>query len=270
MTKSKLEPAEIARRARRALKSAADPVKARGAERYFKETVKCYGVAGPAVRDLAAELFGLVRADWTADDAVALCDILFADAELEAKAIGGLILARYKKDYAPALFAKVKGWLAADLLDNWASVDVFCTDAMGAFLRKHPAFVERIKAWALHPNRWVKRAALVSFIKPARKGEYLDAVYGLSASVFPVDDDLIHKANGWLLREAGKADIGRLERFLRERGPAIPRTTLRYAIERFPEAKRKELLLATRKKAASQAGASGRILKRQGGRDGRR
>ena len=261
MAKTKIAPADVARRARRALKAAADPVRARGAERYFKDTVKCFGVASPEVRDLDAELFKLVRADWTVDDAVALCDILFADRELEAKAIGGLMLARYKKDYAPSLFAKIEGWLAADLLDNWASVDVFCTDAMAAFLRKHPAFVERIKAWAFHPNRWVKRASLVSFIKLARKGECLDAIYAISASAFPVDDDLIHKANGWLLREAGKADIGRLERFLRKRGPDMPRTTLRYAIERFPEAKRKDLLLATR---------AGRTPKRSGGRDGRR
>jgi len=260
MVPKRIEPAEIARRTRRALKAAADPVRARGAERYFKDTIKCYGVASPVVRSLDAELYGLVRADWTVDDAVALCDILFADKELEAKGIGGLMLARFKKHYPPSLFDKVEGWLAADLLDNWASVDVFCTDAMGAFLRRHPAFVERIKRWAFHPNRWVKRAALVSFIRPARKGEFLDAIYEISASVFPVDDDLIHKANGWLLREAGKTDIGRLERFLRERGPAIPRTTLRYAIERFPESKRQALLLATR--AERKPG-------RKGGRHGR-
>jgi len=144
------------------------------------------------------------------------------------------------------LFAKAKSWLVGDLLDNWASVDGFCTQAMGAFLLRYPAFVERIKAWAFHRNRWVKRASLVSFIKPAKKKEFLPAIYEISASVFPVDDDLIHKANGWLLREAGKTDPGRLERFLLALGPAIPRTTLRYAIERFPEPKRKALLRDTR------------------------
>jgi 3-methyladenine DNA glycosylase AlkD len=249
----KLSPAAVARKVRSALKAKADPARARGAERYFKETVKCYGVPAPEIHALAAELHGLIKRDWTVVEAVRLCDILFADAELEAKAVGGLILGRFKNATTPALFAKVESWLARDLLDNWASVDSFCTDAMGAFLERHPAFVEKIKAWAFHRNRWVKRAALVSFVKPARKGEFLPAVYEISASVFPVDDDLIHKANGWLLREAGKADPARLERFLRARGPAIPRTTLRYAIERFPEEKRKALLRDTRRKRNATA-----------------
>ena len=245
-----LTPAEIARKARSALSAKADPVKARGVERYFKsyETVKSYGVSAPDIHVLAAELHALVKADWTAADATALCDILFADPELEAKAVGALVLGRFKASLPPALFPKVKAWLAAGRLANWASVDVLCPDVMGAFLERHPAYVERIKAWARHPNRWVKRASLVSFIKLARKAEFLPAVYEISASSFPVDDDLVHKANGWLLREAGKADAARLEKFLLARGPAIPRTTLRYAIERFPEAKRKAILLKTKPK----------------------
>jgi 3-methyladenine DNA glycosylase AlkD len=243
-------PREIAQLARQALAAKADPIRARGVERYFKayETVKSYGLTGPDVRALAAELYGRIRGDWSVDDAIALCDILFADPELEAKAVGGLILARFKGSYTPAFFAKVKGWLAADLLANWASVDVFCTDAMGAFLERHPAYVDKIKAWARHPNRWVKRASLVSFIKLARKPAFLPAIYGISASVFPVDDDLVQKANGWLLREAGKADPARLEKFLLKHGPAVPRTTLRYAIERFPEARRKAIMLRTKAK----------------------
>jgi len=234
--------------ARQALAAKADPDRARGVERYFKayETVKSYGLTSPDVRALAVELYSRVKADWTVDDAVTLCDILFADPEIEAKAVGGLILSRFKKAYAPALFDKVKGWLAADKLDNWASVDSFCTDAMGAFLLRYPAYVAKIKAWARHPNRWVKRASLVSFIKLARKAEFLPAIYEISASVFAVDDDLVQKANGWLLREAGKADAVRLEKFLLKHGPAIPRTTLRYAIERFPKAKRETVLLKTK------------------------
>jgi len=241
-----LAPKDIARKARAALKAKADPVRARGAERYFKDTVKCYGVPAPEVHVLVSELYGLVKGDWTVAEAIALCDLLFADPELEAKSVGALILIRFQKSYPPAFFAKVKSWLAADRLANWASVDVLCPEAMGAFLERYPSHVEKIKAWAFHPNRWVKRASLVSFIKLARKPAFLAAIYEISASVFPVEDDLVQKANGWLLREAGKADPARLERFLLEHGPAIPRTTLRYAIERFPPARRKALLLETK------------------------
>ena len=59
-------------------------------------------------------------------------------------------------------------------------------------------------------------------------------------------EDLIQKAAGWLLRDAGRTDRPRLERYLRANGPSIPRTTLRYAVEHFPEGPRKAILAATR------------------------
>lgn len=242
----KPRPRDIAEAARRALAAKADPVRARGAERYFKETIKSYGVRGPEIHALTAELHGRIKAVWTLNDAIELCDILLRDPELEAKAVGILILNRFKMSFTPAFFARAKAWLAADRLDNWASVDTLCPDGLGAFLERYPAYVEKIKAWAGHPNRWVKRAALVSFIKLARKPEFLPAIYEISASVFPAGDDLVEKANGWLLREAGKADTARLEKFLLKHGPAVPRTTLRYAIERFPAAERKAIMLKTK------------------------
>ena len=63
----------------------------------------------------------------------------------------------------------------------------------------------------------------------------------------PANIDLIQKAVGWTLRAAGKFDAGRLERSLRMHGPEIPRTTLRYAIERFAPQKRASLMKATRR-----------------------
>lgn len=246
MARKKLSPQGVAREAIRRLKAVADPVRADGAQRYFKDTVRAYGVAAPAIHALAAELHGSVKGTWTAAEAIALCDILFAARELESKAVGSLILCRFKKDLPPSFPAKVKAWLAANLLDNWASVDTLCPDAMGAFLADHPESVAEVTSWAFHRNRWVKRASAVSFIKLAKREEFLDAIYGVAASLFPVDDDLIHKAAGWLLREAGKRDPKRLRTFLLEHGRAVPRTTLRYAIERFQEAERKSLLVQTR------------------------
>jgi 3-methyladenine DNA glycosylase AlkD len=246
MPDKKPSPRALAREAVRRLKGQANPLKAEGAQRYFKDAVKAYGISAAEVRSLAAELYKSVKGVWTVTDATALCDILFAAPELESKAVGALVLCRFKEDFPPSFPGQVKTWLAADLLDNWASVDVFCVEAMGAFLAAHPARITEVKNWAFHPDRWVKRASAVSFIKLAKRDEFLDAIYEVAASLFPVDDDLIHKATGWLLREAGKRDRGRLEAFLFKHGPAVPRTTLRYAIERLPEARRKTLLRQTR------------------------
>jgi 3-methyladenine DNA glycosylase AlkD len=246
MPEKKPSPEDLAKTALERLRALGDPGKAAGVQRYFKHSVKAYGIAAPDIRALAGELYLSIQGVWSVADAMALCDILFPEPELESKAVGALILARFKRNFPPSLFAKVKGWLAADLLNNWASVDILCGDAMSAFLEKHPTFVEDIKKWAFHRNRWVKRASAVSFIKLAKKDEFLTVVYEIAVSLFPVDDDLVQKANGWLLREAGKRDTRRLEKFLLRHGAAIPRTTLRYAIERFPGTKRRAILLGTK------------------------
>jgi 3-methyladenine DNA glycosylase AlkD len=239
-------PQMIARQTLSRLKAQADPERARQVQRYFKETVRSFGVPSPAVRDLAKELYGSIKKDWHLAQAIALCDLLFPRPELEAKSVAALILIRYKKEFPLRLFGQVKKWLEQDYLDNWASVDTFCPEVMGVLLANHPQLVTEIKTWPGHPNRWVKRASIVSFLKLTKKEGFLDVIYEQAIKLFPVDDDLIHKANGWVLREAGKRDMARLEKFLLAHGPAIPRTTLRYAIERFPEARRRELLLRTR------------------------
>jgi 3-methyladenine DNA glycosylase AlkD len=246
MTAVAFTPEDIARQGLARLRAKANPRKAGDVQKYFKETVKSYGVSSPDIRAIAADLYAAIKKDWTVADAIRLCDIVFPEIELEAKAIGALILARFKKELPKSLFSKAKSWLAANRLNNWALVDVFCPEIMGALIIKYPDLEQKIKSWAGHPNRWVKRASVVSFIKLAKREEHLDTIYGISRSLFSVDDDLIQKASGWLLREAGKKDMARLEKFLLAHGPAIPRTTLRYAIERFDEKRRKELLIETR------------------------
>lgn len=239
-------PDEIARKAITALKSKADPEKAVQAQLYFKETVTCYGLASDDVREIAASLYHDCRPDWTLAQAVELCEILLPNRYLEAKSVGILVLLRFEKEFGPQVFALIRKWLARDYLDNWASVDTLCPDALGGLLEDHAGLRTKIRSWTAASNRWVQRASAVSFVKLARRGKCLDDAYAVARRLFAVDDDLIEKANGWLLREAGKTDMPRLEAFLLKLGPKIPRTTLRYAIERFPEDKRTRLLARTK------------------------
>jgi len=243
-----LTPQVIARQALEKLRTQADPERARQVQKYFKETVRSFGVPSPAVRAIAGELYLSIKKEWDIFQALQLCVILFPRPELEAKAIAALILARYKKEFPSELFVQVKKWLEQNYLANWASVDTFCPEVMGTLLFRYPELVKEIKTWPSHPNRWVKRASIVSFLKLTKKEGFLDIIYEQAIKLFSVDDDLIQKANGWVLREAGKRDMPRLEKFLLKYGPSIPRTTLRYAIERFPESRRRELLLKTRAK----------------------
>jgi 3-methyladenine DNA glycosylase AlkD len=246
MNSNVLSPAVVAAEALNRLAAMADVEKARQVQKYFKETVRSFGIAAPQVRALAGELHEATRRDWSVVEAISLCNRLLPRPELEAKSVAALILLRYHKEFPPALFQEIYGWLQANYLDNWASVDTFCPQALGVLLERYPELGVGIEKWAKHPNRWVRRASIVAFLKLVKKEEYLGAAYVMTTRHFKSNDDLVQKAAGWLLREAGKGDMGRLEKFLLTHGPVMPRTTLRYAIERFPEKRRRQLLQQTK------------------------
>jgi 3-methyladenine DNA glycosylase AlkD len=126
--------------------------------------------------------------------------------------------------------------------------DSICCSLIGPLLVKYPELGVRMLVWARDRNLWVRRAAAVGLIPSIRQRRgALDLAYEVARRLHPDQEDLIQKAAGWMLREAGKIDQPRLERYLRANGRDIPRTTLRYAIERFPEGKRRQLLEVTKK-----------------------
>ncbi|MBL7082955.1 MAG: DNA alkylation repair protein [Candidatus Aminicenantes bacterium] len=246
--KDKKTPAQIAKFALAYFKEKANAEKAEQVQRYFKEPVKVYGLSAKPMHDLAKELYKKIKPYWSVNEAIELCEILLPNPFMEAKGIATLLLIRFRKNFPKELFFKIEEWLSANYCNNWAAVDMLCPVAMETLLIKYPELREKIMEWPASLNRWVRRAAAVSFIKLARQGKQLDLVYRIALSLFPDDDDLVQKANGWLLREAGKSNHIRLENFLLKHGPAIPRTTLRYAIERFEEKKRKKMLIETKAK----------------------
>lgn len=223
-----------------------DPVRAEGARRYFKEEFQCFGLTAPELRSVAAEIFATVRPVWTVDEAIELCDLLLPNPYHEAKVAAILILERYRRQFPERLFFKIRSWLEQNFLNTWATVDALCPGCVGRLLEEFPDLRSKIKAWARSPNRWVRRASIVSLLRLAKSQANQDVIYEMAKSHLGDRDDLIQKANGWLLREAGKKDHRRLEKFLLENGPKIPRTTLRYAIERFEASKRDALLRRTR------------------------
>jgi len=124
-------------------------------------------------------------------------------------------------------------------INNWDLVDLSAPNIVGDFLFKRDKNI--LYKMARSENLWERRIAIVSTYSFIRRGEFGDA---LAISELLLDDkhDLIHKAVGWMLREVGKRDELKLEYFLRSCYKKIPRTTLRYAIERFDEEKRKKWL----------------------------
>lgn len=236
--------------AHRALERAADPRRAAGTAAYFKayERVAFFGIDLPTVRRMARDLRQNGGREWTFAHAIRFADRMIARPELEAKALGIALLGRFRRDFDRRLLTHGRRWLARSCRD-WASTDGLCGDVIGPLLVARPELVPRLRAWRASRELYVRRASAVALIGLARRGKALDEAYGAALALAAEDHHLMHKAVGWLLREAGKTDPGRLERFLRRHGRKLSRTSVRYAIERFPPARRRALLTATKRPA---------------------
>ena len=124
-------------------------------------------------------------------------------------------------------------------INNWDLVDVTCPHIIGRHLMDKNR--EILYVWAKSDHLWTRRIAIITNGWFIRNGDLRD-VFKISKILLTDKHDRIHKAVGWMLREAGKKDLKALEAFLKKHYKNMPRTMLRYSIEKFPESKRKKYL----------------------------
>lgn len=128
----------------------------------------------------------------------------------------------------------------ASYINNWDLVDASADKIVGAYLLDKPR--EKLYELANSQNLWEKRIAIVATYAFIKQKEYKDTL-GIAEILLHDKHDLIQKAVGWMLREVGKrVSQEQEEEFLKKNYQTMPRTMLRYAIERFPEEKRKKYL----------------------------
>ena len=150
-----------------------------------------------------------------------LVDAFNAGGEAEQRAIYRLYLSR------------------TEYINNWDLVDTSAAPIVGAWLfTRSRAPLTRL---ARSRSLWERRIAIIATHYFIRKGEVADT-FRIADLLLADEHDLIHKATGWMLREAGKRDPGVERAFLKTRYRRMPRTMLRYAIEKFPEAERRRYL----------------------------
>ena len=160
----------------------------------------------------------------------------------EERSLGLLILVyRYKKSKDTSEKTRIYEFYIKQFkyINNWDLVDMSCPYIVGAHLIDQDRKV--LYQWARSEHLWTKRIAIVSNWWLIRQGD-LKEVFKISKILIKDEHDLIHKAVGWMLREAGKKDRHKLELFLQKNLKTMPRTMLRYAIEKFPETRRKQYL----------------------------
>src|SRR5262249_4759603 len=208
-------------RARRQLKALSRPSGSFDASRYFRSVdgLGFLNVGTDVVRELARALVRDHRDEWGVSEGLAFADALIADRYLEVKGIGIEVLARYRREFTPALLPIWKRWLANNYSANWATTDAMCGLLIGPLLVAHPRLARAMLSWSRDPNLWVRRASAVSLIPSVRGGVALDTAYEVARRLHRDREDLLQKAIGWMLREAGKADPRRLGRYLRTNGP---------------------------------------------------
>ena len=227
----------------RELKRRADPAQREVLMRFFKTGKGEYGEGDRFLGVKVPQTRAIVKAHWT-ECSDADVDALITSPYHEVRLAGLLVLLRRYKDAKATEAEREKivdeylGYM--DFINNWDLVDLTCYEILGDWYFTHDR--EFLREMARHGETiWVKRIAIVSTMQFVRRGDF-DTTLEIAQILLNHPHDLIHKAVGWMLREVGKRDHAVLESYLAARYRQMPRTMLRYAIEKFPESDRKAYL----------------------------
>jgi 3-methyladenine DNA glycosylase AlkD len=220
--------------AARALHACANSAKASIYRRYFKDTAAdiFLGVTTPMLRTMAKEYWRMPLADVRR---------LMQSRIHEQRSLANEILRLKFRKGAPqqqqeifSFYVKNRGFIS-----SWDCVDGSAPYIVGCYLlHRNKKLLYQLAA---SPRIWDRRIAIVSSLWFIRHGNVADTLR-LAKILLRDEEDLIHKATGWMLREVGKQDTTALKKFLDAYGSVMPRTMLRYAIERFSPAGRRKYL----------------------------
>lgn len=224
----------------RELRVLADPARAEHHLRFFRTARgeyghgdKFLGLTVPQVRAVAK-----AHRDASVDEALALLRSAWHEARLCALV---MLVERHRRAREAERRAIHEAYLAhvAEYVNNWDLVDVSAEHLVGPHVSVGDlALLDRLAA---STSLWERRVAMIATFHHTRLGDIGPALH-VAERLLGDRHDLIHKAVGWMLREAAKRDRPRVEAFLRAHLARMPRTTLRYAIERFDEASRRAYL----------------------------
>ena len=227
---------------RRELVALNDPAKAAFLQGFFKTAPGQYG-HGDRFRGITVPVLRKLAKTWrhlSLEDAAALLESEWHEDRLAALF---LLMALYTKS-APPVRAKIHRHYVSRIatrVNNWDLVDASAATLVGAHLAEYAADTSLLDTLARSPNLWRRRVAIVATHYFIRRGSFGETLR-IAAAVLGDREDLIHKATGWMLREMGKRDVAPLLAFLDRHAATMPRTMLRYALEKFPEKTRQEYM----------------------------
>ena len=218
---------------RQELTQSSDEQTQKTSQNYFKEKIKFHGVKVPLVNKIGQEYFHTVK-DQPKTEIFYLCEELWRSGYLEESFIACNWSYYLRKDYQPEDFKVFEKWVNS-YVSNWASCDTLCNHTIGAFIEMYPEYLAELKKWAKSENRWMRRAAAVSLIIPAKEGKFLKDILDIADLLLIDQDDLVQKGYGWMLKAASQAHQPEIFEYVMTKKAIMPRTALRYAIEKMPK-----------------------------------
>jgi 3-methyladenine DNA glycosylase AlkD len=222
------------------LHQASDDKRKENFQKYFKNQVLCYGVKASFVHKIAKETFKEI-AHLQKKEIFSLCEELFRSGFCEEAQIAANWTDQIKKRFLPEDMTIFERWI--DLyIDDWAKCDTFCNHAVGALIVQYPKLLQTLKKWALSKKLFLKRASAVSLILPAKKGLFLPDIFEIADLLLLDINDLVQKGYGWMLKEASHYHQQEVFLYVIKNKNQMPRTALRYAIEKMPEDLRKKAM----------------------------
>jgi 3-methyladenine DNA glycosylase AlkD len=213
-----------------------------GSRRFFKENeqVKVYGVKSAVVQKIAKAVFAEIKG-LPKSEIFTLCENYWKSEYIEEIGVACEWSYTVRKQYLPTDFPIFEKWVDT-YVNNWAACDTLCNHTVGTFLEMYPNFIASLTEWSKSKNRWKKRASAVSLIIPARQGLFLPEIFKIADTLLLDSDDLVQKGYGWMLKAASKTHQTEVFNFVVSRKATMPRTALRYAIEKMPLERRAEAM----------------------------
>ena len=202
-------------------------------KRFFKEQIKLYGVKNEIVSKISKAYFKAVSGKSKAE-IFDLCVQLWQSGYIEESFIACNWSFFIHKKYEPGDIKIFEKWIDT-YVNNWASCDTFCNHTVGGFIEMYPEHISTLKTFAKSDNRWMRRASAVSLIIPARKGKFLSDILEIADILLLDTDDLVQKGYGWMLKAASQANQQEVFDYVIQHKKTMPRTALRYAIEKMPK-----------------------------------
>jgi 3-methyladenine DNA glycosylase AlkD len=228
---------KIIERVRKELISNSDEKTRISGERFFKEKVKLYGIKSAVVVRIGKEFYKEIP-DKNKSYIFSLCEEFWRSGIMEESFIACNWSYYVNRDYESKDIKVFKEWVD-NYVSNWASCDTLCNHSVGTLVEMYPDKIGELKKWAQSENRWMKRASAVSLIVPARKGLFLNDIFEIAGILLQDKDDMVQKGYGKSASQYYQKEV--LDYVVRNKG-LMPRTSLRYAIEKMPAELRKKAM----------------------------